>query len=1159
MNSKRRLTQVILLLLSGVSLCSILFMAGVWVAEDVRDSRRQVRDMEGRFQRDWRESLSSEVQKVAGYISEASSEEELNTLLRVKGRTEEVLATLSGAVAEDPGIASDPEKRAALAAMLRYGSFAGGLERFVLVDLATGRLLAGAASPEALDGGEGQEAGESGEGEGSEESGGESPGRGGGGEPAGEGQDIAAEGYRIADEEGFRRIIESVSVLGAAFYRWDFASGGAEEGGESLCYLAVFEPLGWAVGTLVRPEAFAESADAELVSWAGSQTLPEGMTLALLSYEGDVLSATGGLEAGNVYARDDGAGMAEAASRMIRGARSVGSDFLSFDLLDPETGEKPRALGYYKALSDKEWVAAAWVLRSLLDRGIAAEREELGRLVNRSVLRAGLITASMLALIIAISRYLAGKASRSFSSFFTFFERASSTSVLLSPEEQPFLEFALLAEAANRMIEVRERAEELLRFNEARFRAIFEVSPQAICVLDRRGTLLEANSHFPSMSGIELADAVGKPLGELMGPAAEAAACEAASAGADCGSGAGAGGARRKDAGDGPGASPGSDGDAAAGREIEFTRPDGKAVTLLFLGASLKLPSEDRILGIFIDVTGQRAAERERSLLRERLGRAQTMETLGVMASETAHELNNILSGITGYPELLMREGGLSDRQLAYVQEILAAGARAADVVGDLMTLAQGVAVKSEKLDLNAIVREILSDPAGLAAPTGPGRGALQAALRQAGPPPGQEGSSAAQGGAAPGIPPAVPAPEGAGATVKSPPTGGAGAAGTPPAALDGPGSPAGAPDSSGAARDGAAAAAGEGAQPAAPRPVPEAALSPKPLWVEAGRMRLKKTVLALISNAVNAAALSPDEARRRVKVETAASPPPALPPGGAGAGPGESALLRVTDGGPGIPPEDQAKIFDPFYTGRHWGGRGLGLTLAANTVKALGGALDFATGPEGTVFSMRLPLAAPPAKAARKGAGMPAGLEAWKGKGERVLIVDDVDIQRNLAGKMLKNLGYEPAAASSGEEAIEYLQSHEADLILLDMIMRPGINGRETYERVLAFKPAQKAVIASGMAEGEEVEKARALGASHFIMKPYSIAELAKVLRQALSGPSGGSRPPADPPADGDAPAAGEGAGERRGPAGGGGQGRDAQSPQNVRGASDPDAGRRG
>jgi CheY-like chemotaxis protein len=120
--------------------------------------------------------------------------------------------------------------------------------------------------------------------------------------------------------------------------------------------------------------------------------------------------------------------------------------------------------------------------------------------------------------------------------------------------------------------------------------------------------------------------------------------------------------------------------------------------------------------------------------------------------------------------------------------------------------------------------------------------------------------------------------------------------------------------------------------------------------------------------------------------------------------------------------------------------------------------------------------------------------------------VADGVDIQRKLARKMLTALGFNPEAVSSGEEAVEHLKTHAADLLLLDMIMRPGKNGREAYEAVLAFKPGQKAVIASGMAEGEEVDKGRALGASRFLLRPYSVSDFANAVWQALNG---GSPPP--------------------------------------------------
>ena len=72
----------------------------------------------------------------------------------------------------------------------------------------------------------------------------------------------------------------------------------------------------------------------------------------------------------------------------------------------------------------------------------------------------------------------------------------------------------------------------------------------------------------------------------------------------------------------------------------------------------------------------------------------------------------------------------------------------------------------------------------------------------------------------------------------------------------------------------------------------------------------------------------------------------------------------------------------------------------------------------------------------------------------------------------MLDTLGYKTEAVSSGEEAVEYLKEETVDLILLDMIMYPGINGRETYERIIKIHPNQKAIIVSGYAETAEVKE---------------------------------------------------------------------------------------
>ena len=130
---------------------------------------------------------------------------------------------------------------------------------------------------------------------------------------------------------------------------------------------------------------------------------------------------------------------------------------------------------------------------------------------------------------------------------------------------------------------------------------------------------------------------------------------------------------------------------------------------------------------------------------------------------------------------------------------------------------------------------------------------------------------------------------------------------------------------------------------------------------------------------------------------------------------------------------------------------------------------------------------------------GLSIPIEDYKGDGETILIVDDVETQRDISCKMLETLGYNTKAVSSGEEAVEYLKENTADLILLDMIMDPGINGRETYERVIKIHLKQKAVIVSGFSESDEVKAAQKLGAGRYIKKPFTLEKIGLAVKEEL------------------------------------------------------------
>jgi two-component system cell cycle sensor histidine kinase/response regulator CckA len=211
----------------------------------------------------------------------------------------------------------------------------------------------------------------------------------------------------------------------------------------------------------------------------------------------------------------------------------------------------------------------------------------------------------------------------------------------------------------------------------------------------------------------------------------------------------------------------------------------------------------------------------------------------------------------------------------------------------------------------------------------------------------------------------------------------------------------------------------------------------------------------------------------------------------------GEYAVLSVSDDGSGVSKADRERIFEPFYTKKMMGrsGTGLGLAVVWNVVQDHKGFIDLKSGNNNTTFDLYFPVT----REAISDKILHRPLEDYQGNGEIILIVDDIDSQREIVIKMLEKLGYSAISVSSGEEAIEYLKLHEVDLIILDMIMDPGINGLETYERILENNPKQKAIIASGFAETKDVQKAQQLGAGRYIRKPFTIENLGIIVKEEL------------------------------------------------------------
>jgi len=391
-------------------------------------------------------------------------------------------------------------------------------------------------------------------------------------------------------------------------------------------------------------------------------------------------------------------------------------------------------------------------------------------------------------------------------------------------------------------------------------------------------------------------------------------------------------------------------------------------------------------------------AEEDKKLLQEQLQRARKMESLGLLTGGVAHDLNNILSGIVSYPEVLLLDIGPDSKLRRPLEVILNSGLKAAAVVSDLLSASQGAQGTPEVLDLNDPVRSYLGS---------------QTHVRIA------ENN--------PGV-------------------------------------------------------------------VFSLSLASEKLPVRCSHDLLVKALNNLVENAVVSMAgtgciiLSTED---RI-VTTAVHGYEEIPAG-------EYAVLRCQDTGTGIGESDLARIFEPFFTRKSLGrgGSGLGLTVVWHMVHDHNGFIDVHSSSSGSDFELYFPLAHDEAI----DGGRLVALEEMTGQGQTILVIDDEPNQREIACVMLRSLGYNPDAVDSGEAALTWLGTKQADLVILDMILGEGagMDGRQTYERILEIRPHQKAIIATGFAQTEDVKATLALGAGSVVKKPYKLNTMAAAVHKEL------------------------------------------------------------
>ncbi len=431
--------------------------------------------------------------------------------------------------------------------------------------------------------------------------------------------------------------------------------------------------------------------------------------------------------------------------------------------------------------------------------------------------------------------------------------------------------------------------------------------------------------------------------------------------------------------------------------ETELVNRSGEHIPVEVRAKRIEFENEEAILCSCRDISERKKEEIDRKALQKKLFRAEKMEAMGLMAGGVAHDLNNILSGIIAYPDMLLRQLPASSDLRQPLEAIQEPGKRAASVVADLLTVARGAACTRETQDINKLIEEYLSSPE------------YKKLLSLH--------------------------PE-TGCTTQ---------------------------------------------------------LAAEYSNISCSSVHIKKAVMNLITNAAEAM-----DNRGNIlistcnrQIEQADELSREIPPG-------HYVILKIQDNGPGIAEQDLAHIFEPFYTKKTMGrsGTGLGLAIVWNTVLDHNGKISVESSKQGTSFQLYFPVSNTETVVQTQDVPM----ETFSGNGEHVLVVDDEKQLLDIAHKILTSLNYRVDSVCSGELAIEFVKKTPVDLIVMDMIMDPGINGCQTYEEIIKLYPEQKAIVCSGFSESHDVKRALKLGVGGFIKKPYSINQLGLLTQQVLN-----------------------------------------------------------
>ena len=448
------------------------------------------------------------------------------------------------------------------------------------------------------------------------------------------------------------------------FYQYYWSKPGRTGFFPKIAFIKLIEPLNWVVGTGEYLDDVEKDIQEEVLRWVDNISF--GADGYVFAGQWDGLSLSGPATGKNMWDITDANGV-KIVQELIKASKS-GSGYVHYTQPDFKGRKSGRKISYAVGVPDWQWYIGAGIYVDQIESLIAEKQVELSKRIGRDIRYAVLIFAVLLVAILMIVKVIADRIQRNFSSFANFFAGASDDDIKIDSKALDFKEFAELAVAANQMIKKRKEAEVALKESREWLRTILDSIQSGVMVIDAtEKRIIDLNHAALMLIGAERIQILEQTCYEFLCPD-QVEPCTSMDSEKE-----------------------------SRQYECVLKRADGSHVPILKSCSRLQIGGKAYNIESFLDLSEQKKLE-------DQLRQAHKIEALGLLAGGVAHDLNNMLSPVIGFAEMMLVDSPANDPQREYLAKILSAGMKARDLVHQLLAFGRKQALEIQSIDINALI-----------------------------------------------------------------------------------------------------------------------------------------------------------------------------------------------------------------------------------------------------------------------------------------------------------------------------------------------------------------------------------------------------------------------------------------------------------------------